>query len=110
MPLYDENFSISQFMGTLDFMAPEIYDKKTSIEQPMYTTKIDLFSLGETILNLMGFIKKAKPLDCKMIADLRKANTLFNGSFEDQLLACHDTLLNSKYNQYIHYHILIYLI
>ena len=93
LPLYSENFSISQFMGTLDFMAPEIYDKKTSIEQPMYTTKIDLFSLGETILNLMGFIKKAKPLDCKMIADLRKANTLFNGSFEDQLLA--DLIFNN---------------
>ena len=87
LPLYTNQFSISQFMGTLDFMAPEIYDKRSSIEQPMYTTKIDLFSLGESILNLMGFIKKAKPLDYRAIAQLRKENTLFNGSYEDQLLA-----------------------
>ena len=29
LPLYKENFSKSQFMGTLDFMAPEIYRMKT---------------------------------------------------------------------------------
>ena len=80
-------------MGTLDFMAPEIYEKKTSVEQPMYTTKIDLFSLGQTILNLMGFIKKARPLDIKGIKELRKNNTLFNGSYEDQLLA--DLIFNN---------------
>jgi serine/threonine protein kinase len=93
LPLYNNTFSISQFMGTLDFMAPEIYDKKTSVEQPTYTTKIDLFSLGETILNLMGFIKKAKPLDYKMICELRKQNTLFIGNYEDQLLA--DLIFNN---------------
>ena len=93
LPLYSNQFSISQFMGTLDFMAPEIYEKKTSVEQPMYTPKIDLFSLGQTILNLMGFIKKARPLDIKGIKDLRKANTLFNGSYEDQLLA--DLIFNN---------------
>ena len=93
LPLYENTFSISQFMGTLDFMAPEIYDKKTSVEQPTYTTKIDLFSLGETILNLMGFIKKAKPLDYKMICELRKENTLFYGNYEDQLLA--DLIFNN---------------
>ena len=93
LPLYENTFSISQFMGTLDFMAPEIYDKKTSVEQPTYTTKIDLFSLGETILNLMGFIKKAKPLDYKMICELRKENTLFYGNYEDQLLA--DLIFNT---------------
>ena len=93
LPLYSNQFSISQFMGTLDFMAPEIYEKKTSVEQPMYTPKIDLFSLGQTILNLMGFIKKARPLDIKGIKELRKANTLFNGSYEDQLLA--DLIFNN---------------
>jgi serine/threonine protein kinase len=87
LPLYSNSFSCGQFMGTLDFMAPEIYDKRSSIEQPKYTTKIDLFSLGESILNLMGFIKKAKPLDVKAIAQLRKDNTLFDGDYEDQLLA-----------------------
>ena len=87
LPLYDKQYSISQFMGTLDFMAPEIYDKKTTIELPIYTTKIDLFSLGESILNVMGFIKKARPLDYKTIANLRKENTLFEGNYQDQLLA-----------------------
>jgi serine/threonine protein kinase len=93
LPLYSNQFSISQFMGTLDFMAPEIYEKKTSVEQPMFTTKIDLFSLGQTILNVMGFIKKARPLDYKGIIELRKNNTLFNGSYEDQLLA--DLIFNN---------------
>ena len=93
LPLYSNQFSISQFMGTLDFMAPEIYEKKTSVEQPMFTPKIDLFSLGQTILNIMGFIKKARPLDIKGINELRKNNTLFNGSYEDQLLA--DLIFNN---------------
>ena len=93
LPLYSNQFSCGQFMGTLDFMAPEIYEKKTSVEQPMYTTKIDLFSLGQTILNLMGFIKKARPLDIKGIKELRKNNTLFNGSYQDQLLA--DLIFNN---------------
>ena len=93
LPLYSNQYSISQFMGTLDFMAPEIYDKRSSIEQPMYTTKIDLFSLGQTILNLMGFIKKARPLDIKSINELRKENTLFNQGYEDQLLA--DLIFNN---------------
>ena len=93
LPLYSNQFSVGQFMGTLDFMAPEIYEKKTSVEQPMYTTKIDLFSLGQTILNLMGFIKKARPLDIKGIKELRKNNTLFNGSYQDQLLA--DLIFNN---------------
>ena len=93
LPLYTNQFSISQFMGTLDFMAPEIYDKRSSIELPMFTTKIDLFSLGQSILNLMGFIKKAKALDFKSIMDLRKENTLFNGNYDDQLLA--DLIFNN---------------
>ena len=93
LPLYANQFSVGQFMGTLDFMAPEIYEKKTSVEQPMYTPKIDLFSLGQTILNIMGFIKKARPLDIKGINELKKNNTLFNGSYEDQLLA--DLIFNN---------------
>ena len=93
LPLYGNQFSVGQFMGTLDFMAPEIYEKKTTVEQPCYTTKIDLFSLGESILNIMGFIKKARPLDIKLINELRKNNTLFNGSYEDQLLA--DLIFNN---------------
>ena len=93
LPLYTTQFSISQFMGTLDFMAPEIYEKKSSVDNPTYTTKIDLFSLGQSILNLMGFIKKAKPLDIKAIENLRKTNTLFNGNYDDQLLA--DLIFNN---------------
>ena len=93
LPLYTTQFSISQFMGTLDFMAPEIYEKKSSVDNPTYTTKIDLFSLGQSILNLMGFIKKAKPLDIKGIENLRKNNTLFNGNYDDQLLA--DLIFNN---------------
>ena len=31
LPLYSNQFSISQFMGTFDFMAPEIYEKKNSV-------------------------------------------------------------------------------
>ena len=93
LPLYNAQYSISQFMGTLDFMAPEIYDKRASIELPMYTTKIDLFSLGESILNLMGFIKKPKPIDYNKCYELKKENTLFNGNYDDQLLA--DLIFNN---------------
>ena len=46
----------SQFMGTLDFMAPEIYEMKCEKEHPIYTKKIDLFALGQSILCLMGYI------------------------------------------------------
>ena len=87
LPLYNEQYSISQFMGTLFFMAPEIYDKRSSIELPMYTTKIDLFSLGESILNLMGFLEKPRPLDFNSCYELKNNNTLFKGNYEDQLLA-----------------------
>ena len=93
LPLYNEQYSISQFMGTLDFMAPEIYDKRASIELPMYTTKIDLFSLGESILNLMGFIKKPKPIDYNRCYELKNENPLFNGNYDDQLLA--DLIFNN---------------
>jgi serine/threonine protein kinase len=93
LPLYTTQYSISQFMGTLDFMAPEIYEKRSTIDLPVFTTKIDLFSLGQSILNLMGFIKKAKPLDYRGINDLRKENTLFDGNYEDQLLA--DLIFNN---------------
>ena len=93
LPLYTTQYSISQFMGTLEFMAPEIYEKRSTIDLPMFTTKIDLFSLGQSILNLMGFIKKAKPLDYKGINELRKENTLFNGDYDDQLLA--DLIFNN---------------
>ena len=93
LPLYNTQYSISQFMGTLDFMAPEVYDKRTSVENPMYTTKIDLFSLGESILNLMGFIKKAKPIDYNKCFELKNSNTLFNGNYDDQLLA--DLIFNN---------------
>ena len=41
----------------------------------------------------MGFIKKARPLDVKGINELRKNNTLFNGSYEDQLFA--DLIFNN---------------
>ena len=87
LPLYKENFSKSQFMGTLDFMAPEIYKMKTEKEHPTYTKKIDLFSLGQTILCLMGFIKKAEPLTKEMIEDLKKKSNLFNGKKKEKILA-----------------------
>ena len=43
IPLYDKKFSKSQFMGTLDFMAPEIFQMKCEKEHPIYTKKIELF-------------------------------------------------------------------
>ena len=93
LPLYDAQYSISQFMGTLFFMAPEIYDKRASVELPMYTTKIDLFSLGESILNIMGFIKDPKPIDYNKCFELKNDNTLFQGDYDDQLLA--DLIFNN---------------
>ena len=93
LPLYDAKYSISQFMGTLFFMAPEIYDKRASVELPMYTQKIDLFSLGQSILCLMGFIQKPSPLDFNKCHELKINNTLFKGNYEDQLLA--DLIFNT---------------
>ena len=87
LPLYKENFSKSQFMGTLDFMAPEIYKMKTEKEHPTYTKKIDLFSLGQTILCLMGYIKKAEPLTKEMIEELKNKCNLFNGKKKEKILA-----------------------
>ena len=87
VPLYDKKFSKSQFMGTLDFMAPEIYEMKCEKEHPTYTKKIDLFSLGQSILCLMGFIKKATALTTTMVDELKKNCTLFNGNRKEKLLA-----------------------
>ena len=87
LPLYNQSFSKSQFMGTLDFMAPEIYEMKCEKEHPIYTKKIDLFSLGQTILCLMGFIKKASTLTKNTVETLRKNCPLFNGNTKEKLLA-----------------------
>ena len=87
LPLYKKTFSKSQFMGTLDFMAPEIYKMKTEKEHPVFTKKIDLFSLGQSILCLMGFIDKAKALNEKMVEDIKKRCYLFNGKKTEKLLA-----------------------
>ena len=74
-------------MGTLDFMAPEIYEMKCEKEHPIYTKKIDLFSLGQTILCLMGFIEKASTLTKNSVEKLRKNCPLFNGNTKEKLLA-----------------------
>ena len=74
-------------MGTLDFMAPEIYKMKTEKEHPVYTKKIDLFSLGQSILCLMGFINKAKALTETMVEDIKQKCYLFNGKKTEKLLA-----------------------
>ena len=87
LPLYKQNFSKSQFMGTMDFMAPEIYKMKTEKEHPTYTKKIDLFSLGQSILCLMGFIQKAEPLTEELVEDIKKKCSLFNGKKKEKLLA-----------------------
>ena len=87
LPLYDKSFSKSQFMGTLDFMAPEIYEMKCEKEHPVYTKKIDLFSLGQTILCLMGFIQKATTLTSAAVESLRKTCNLFNGKTKEKLMA-----------------------
>ena len=93
LPLYDKNYSKSQFMGTLDFMAPEIYEMKCEKEHPIYTKKIDLFSLGQTILCLMGYIKKASALNKTMIKQLRENCNLFNGNRREKMLA--DLIFNN---------------
>ena len=87
LPLYKKTFSKSQFMGTLDFMAPEIYKMKTEKEHPVYTKKIDLFSLGQSILCLMGFIDKAKALNETIVEDIKQRCYLFNGKKTEKLLA-----------------------
>lgn len=74
-------------MGTLDFMAPEIYQMKCEKEHPIYTKKIDLFALGQSILVLMGFIKKAKALNSFAINELRENCTLFQGTRKEKMLA-----------------------
>ena len=87
LPLYDQNYSKSQFMGTLDFMAPEIYEMKCEKEHPIYTKKIDLFSLGQSILCLMGYIKKASALNQNMINELKENCNLFEGNRKEKMLA-----------------------
>ena len=87
IPLYDKEFSKSQFMGTLDYMAPEIYEMKCEKEHPVFTKKIDLFSLGQSILWLMGFFEKANALTTKAVEDLRTNCKLFEGNHKEKLLA-----------------------
>ena len=87
IPLYDASFSKSQFMGTLDYMAPEIYDMKCEKEHPVYTKKIDLFSLGQSILWLLGFFKKATTLTKTSVEDLKNNCKLFSGNRKEKLLA-----------------------
>ena len=87
IPLYDKTFSKSQFMGTLDYMAPEIYEMKCEKEHPVFTKKIDLFSLGQSILWLMGFFPKANTLTQNVVDDLKKNCKLFEGNHKEKLLA-----------------------
>jgi serine/threonine protein kinase len=87
LPLYENSFSKSQFMGTLHYMAPEIYKMRTEKEHPIYTKKIDLFSLGQSILCMMGFIKKASPLNEEKIEEIKNICTLFEGNEKEKLLA-----------------------
>ena len=68
-------------------MAPEIYDKRSNVDQPLYTPKIDLFSLEESILNIMGFFPEPKTIGYNKCSELKKEKTLFKGNYEDQLLA-----------------------
>ena len=74
-------------MGTLHYMAPEIYKMRTEKEHPIYTKKIDLFSLGQSILCMMGFIKKASPLNEEKIEEIKNICTLFEGNEKEKLLA-----------------------
>ena len=93
IPLYDKTYSKSQFMGTLNFMAPEIYQMKAEKDHPIYTKKIDLFSLGQSILVLMGYIKKAYAITKKTISKLRETcDDLFTGNRREKMLA--DLLFN----------------
>mgnify|MGYP002869042663 CR=1 FL=1 len=87
IPLYDKEFSKSQFMGTLDYMAPEIYEMKCEKEHPVYTKKIDLFSFGQSILWLMGFFEKANTLTKNAVENLKKNCKLFEGNHKEKLLA-----------------------
>ena len=87
IPLYDKKYSKSQFMGTLDYMAPEIYEMKCEKEHPIFTKKIDLFSLGQSILWLMGFFPKANTLTQNVVEDLKKNCKLFEGNHKEKLLA-----------------------
>ena len=87
IPLYNKTYSKSQFMGTLDFMAPEIYQMKCEKEHPIYTKKIDLFSLGQSILVLMGFITKANALNSKAIEELKENCSLFRGNRKEKMMA-----------------------
>jgi serine/threonine protein kinase len=87
IPLYDKKFSKSQFMGTLDYMAPEIYEMKCEKEHPIYTQKIDLFSLGQSILWLMGFFPKANTLTKNKVEEYRNNCKWFNGNQKEKLLA-----------------------
>ena len=113
IPLYDQSFSKSQFMGTLDFMAPEIYQMKCEKEHPVYTKKIDLFSLGQSILVLMGFITKANALNAKSIAKLKEDCSLFKGNRKEKMMA--DLVFNyllviepekrADWNTYFNHHI-----
>jgi serine/threonine protein kinase len=93
IPLHNSTYSKSQFMGTLDFMAPEIYKMKTEKEHPIYTKKIDIFSLGQSILCLMGYIEKARALTENKINELRAKCNLFRGNMKEKLLA--DLIFNN---------------
>ena len=87
IPLYDKDFSKSQFMGTLDYMAPEIYEMKCEKEHPVYTKKIDLFSLGQSICWLLGFFEKANAMTQNFVDELKKNCKLFSGNHKEKLLA-----------------------
>ena len=87
IPLNDKEYSKSQFMGTLDYMAPEIYEMKCEKEHPVYTKKIDLFSLGQSICWLMGFFEKATAMTQNYVDDLKKNCKLFSGNHKEKLLA-----------------------
>ena len=87
IPLNNKEFSKSQFMGTLDYMAPEIYEMKCEKEHPVYTKKIDLFSLGQSICWLLGFFEKANALTQNYVNDLKKNCKLFSGNHKEKLLA-----------------------
>ena len=87
IPLNGKEFSKSQFMGTLDYMAPEIYEMKCEKEHPVYTKKIDLFSLGQSICWLLGFFEKANALTQNYVNDLKKNCKLFSGNHKEKLLA-----------------------
>lgn len=82
-----EKYNVSQFMGTLDYMAPEIAAKRTSMENPIYTTKVDLFTLGQSILTLLGYKEANKFLTEKTIYNISENCDLYNGDEDENLLA-----------------------